>query len=81
MIYFRRVLTNLIFNKIWGIYLYINLLYHSVKDYNNQLRRYDDLIKSSVKTKQNGIDLYKLEIIDLIDSGKTIEEIKKYLMS
>lgn len=71
MIHLKKFWINLIFYKDW---------IWKIKDYNRLQDCYQQLIHKKTKQSQHKVNFYKLEILDLIDEGKTIEEIKKYLL-
>lgn len=81
MIKLKRFWIDLIRFREWNIYLKVDHFFWKVKDYDRLQLAYDKLRNSYIKLTQNGIDLQKLGIIDMIDDGATIEELKKYLMS
>lgn len=61
---------------------YSSVIMHATNDHMSKTNYELTAIYSEIdKAIEGNIDYYKLEIIDLIDSGATIEEIKKYLMS
>lgn len=61
---------------------YSKVLLHATNDNMSKTNYELTAIYSEMNRVFKGdVDFYKLDIIDLIDAGATVEEIKKYLMS